>query len=151
MRIKRLGWIGAKGAAAHCAGSELTAASGGAVAELRRRRPSGARFGSGLGRGASSRRGELVGGASAGRRGDGGQVRQRRDEAKLQRDIARARRRERKGKRACSVPHLDAKLQEDLNSTRARRTDGATRSSELPAMAAAETRVSRVKAAAEAW
>ena len=26
MRIKRLGWIGAKGAAAHCAGSELTAA-----------------------------------------------------------------------------------------------------------------------------
>ena len=75
MRIERLGWIGAKGAAAHCAGGELTTASGGAVAGLRRRRPSGARFGSGLGRGASSRRGELVGRACAGRRGDGGLVR----------------------------------------------------------------------------
>ena len=41
MRIKRLGLIGAKGAAAHCAGSELTTASGGAVAGLRRRRRPG--------------------------------------------------------------------------------------------------------------
>jgi len=44
MRIERLGWIGAKGAAAHCAGGELAAASGSAIAELRRKRPSGARI-----------------------------------------------------------------------------------------------------------
>ena len=37
-----------------------------------------------LGWEASSRRGDLVGGACAGRRGDGGLVRRRRDEAKLQ-------------------------------------------------------------------
>ena len=44
MRIERLGWIGAKGAAAHCAGSELAAANGGAIAGLRRKRRPGLGF-----------------------------------------------------------------------------------------------------------